>query len=459
MNWEMIIISGITELLLIGLTILTAKALFEDSIVTDKKTISILLLDVAVTILSEWFGSKQMVPYTVICTVLIFTLWCCYFIRGNRERIWKRGRAVLYSFLLIIACGSSYSGTCVELLNIKGNNEDSLEYSIQFYSFVICVCIIFIIVIYRGLIRKGINLQCSLKERVFLLGTGLIVFSIYSIIISEMEAEKERGIELPITIRVIIVVLITIIYIAIPSLMISNKLSLYYEVGQRYQKEINELELVHFEQYKESQEETRRFRHDIINHLIAVQMLNENGKETEAKKYINDLLGRIQALSPKVVTGCEMLDCIVTSKLELMEQKNIEFSLYGVMDYGLDMKSIDICSIFSNAMDNAIEACEKIEGERNIVFSIKRTKSFYCVDISNTIDDSNNNATDREILVKKNGFTTKNNKELHGFGLGTIKKTVEENGGEISMEILDGRFCLTILLPVPQIDGKPCEQI
>ena len=79
----------------------------------------------------------------------------------------------------------------------------------------------------------------------------------------------------------------------------------------------------------------------------------------KAKEYLNTLLGDVRAMSPKYNTGDEMLDCIVGMKSAKMEEQGIDFTLEGVIDGGLGMKPMDICSIFANAFDNAIEACEK----------------------------------------------------------------------------------------------------
>ena len=109
----------------------------------------------------------------------------------------------------------------------------------------------------------------------------------------------------------------------------------------------------------------------------------------EAGKHLETLLGEVKGMSPKYVTGDEMLDCIVGMKAAKMEEEGIEFSIDGVADGGFGMKPVDVCSIFANAMDNAIEACEKLpsESEKWIKLVMKRTDKFFSVKLKNTMWD------------------------------------------------------------------------
>ena len=58
----------------------------------------------------------------------------------------------------------------------------------------------------------------------------------------------------------------------------------------------------------------------------------------------------VNALSPKVVTGDEMLDSLVSSKLAKMEELGIKFRLDGVIDGGLDWKPMDTCTVLNHTL-------------------------------------------------------------------------------------------------------------
>lgn len=183
---------------------------------------------------------------------------------------------------------------------------------------------------------------------------------------------------------------------------------------------------------------------EMINHLMVIQMLQQEGKQQEAGEYVNELLGHISSLSPEVVTGSDLLDCIVTSKLEMMKSNNIYFEIDGVLDQGLAMSPVDICAVFANALDNAIEALLQVEGERRFYMRLKRTKTYYIITMQNTVSQIKHHKS----LLQKKRFTTKEDKELHGYGLQNMRSAIAKYSGEIITEMTDGQFILTILLSV-----------
>ncbi|MBR4556647.1 MAG: GHKL domain-containing protein [Clostridiales bacterium] len=201
-------------------------------------------------------------------------------------------------------------------------------------------------------------------------------------------------------------------------------------------------ELEYIEQYKRKQTETRAFRHDINNNLAITQMLLEEGHIDKAKEHVNDMLGNISSLSPKFVTGDETLDIIISMKADKMDEKNIKFTLDGVAESGLNMKPMDMCSIFANALDNAIEAASACK-DPFVSFSIKRTDKFNIIKITNSATGK----IDAEKLLSSSGYTSKKDKDHHGFGLMNIKRAVEDNDGIIKAKSENNEFTLSIMMP------------
>jgi sensor histidine kinase regulating citrate/malate metabolism len=139
-----------------------------------------------------------------------------------------------------------------------------------------------------------------------------------------------------------------------------------------------------------------------------------------------------------------MLDCIISVKWELMAENGIDFNVNGVLDRGLEWEPIDICTVFSNALDNAIEACQKVSGEKVILLSLKRTKNFYYIEMKNSINKELLNVD--EIRSGKL-FTTKKDKDIHGFGLENIKKIIYNHSGQIELDTDDKFLVLRMIIP------------
>ena len=207
-----------------------------------------------------------------------------------------------------------------------------------------------------------------------------------------------------------------------------------------------EAELDYISSYKKREEETRRFRLDIAEKLSYIDEMFRQDDIPSAQEKIRDMLGGIRALSPKYVTGDEMLDLIVAMKAAVMEESGMTFSYDGVIDGGLNMKPFDICGIFGNALDNAIEACRSVGKDTplKINMNITRTPAFFLIKISNScrpdVDAS-------RLFVDGEVYTTKKDRSLHGIGTQNIKNAVESYGGMVKAKAENSVFELSITLP------------
>ena len=242
---------------------------------------------------------------------------------------------------------------------------------------------------------------------------------------------------------------IIILGIAAPVFVIISSADKALREQNKSQEAYMAAELEYIGRYKKKQVETRAFRHDIKNNLAITQMMLEEGHTEEAKEHIMDMLGKVSSLSPKYVTGDEMLDIIISMKADRMDELDIKFTLDGVTDGGLNIKPMDMCSIFANALDNAIEAASSCE-DPYVSFSIKRTDKFFIIKITNSASGK----IDIEKLMSTSGYTSKSDKEHHGFGLMNVRRAVEECNGILKAESLDSSFTLSVMMPRKAVSSR-----
>ena len=188
-------------------------------------------------------------------------------------------------------------------------------------------------------------------------------------------------------------------------------------------------ELNYINRYKKNQSETRAFRHDIINNLSLISAMHKEGKYDEIEEYLSTLLDSIGTMSPRYITGDEVLNSIVGMKVSQMDEDNIDFSVEGVLDHGLGMKPVDVCSIFANALDNAIEACEKVKEEKDRWIKL-------------TLDN-----TDKGFMVRLKNPMPSGGIILHGYGIHNMRAVISNYGGIGEVNTADDVFTLSILLP------------
>ena len=99
---------------------------------------------------------------------------------------------------------------------------------------------------------------------------------------------------------------------------------------------------------------------------------------------------------------------------------------------------MEICTLFSNLLDNAIEACEKIEDDRRwVAIQITRKSGMLYLTISNSIKD-------RPAEQEGKLITNKQNHQLHGYGIKSVQRIVRKYEGDFSYQVCESKFIVTI---------------
>ena len=298
-----------------------------------------------------------------------------------------------------------------------------------------------LLIAYFGFYRPKKYYIISIPARILFI-VWAVLFVVFPFLPAVMEAanttlEQRYGV-----MSVIYAVMLVILGLAAPVFLIVFSAERSMLEKNRSQEAYLAAELEYIGQYKKKQVETNRFRHDIKNNLALTQMMLDEGHAEEAREHLKDMLGKVSSLSPKYVTGDEMLDIIISMKADKMDELNIRFTLDGVADGGLQIKPMDMCSIFANALDNAIEAAIKCE-EPFVSFSIKRTDKFFVIKITNSAEKK----IDIGKLLSTSGYTSKSDKDRHGFGLMNVRRAVEDYNGILKAESDEKSFTLSILMP------------
>lgn len=193
---------------------------------------------------------------------------------------------------------------------------------------------------------------------------------------------------------------------------------------------------------KESQEKMKRIYHDMNNHMENIKSLKNSSEDVN--KYINNIEDEVKETKNIYNTGNVLLDIIFYEKSKACMENNIDFKV------GIDfskcefIEMIDISSIFSNLIDNAIEACKKID-DNNIekYITIKSTfiKGYYVLRCENSKIN--------KVIIKNNKiFTSKKDKFFHGIGLESIKSSIKKYNGELKIKDNKYKFIATIYIPV-----------
>lgn len=203
-------------------------------------------------------------------------------------------------------------------------------------------------------------------------------------------------------------------------------------------KENIQLQHQYYLNMQESQMKVKKLYHDMKNHMICIE--NLYGKN----EYVESINNQLKECNSIFNTNNMILDIILNDKKRICESKGIDL----IADINFKecnfIDSADVCSIFSNMIDNAIEACENIEDNGiSKKINIKGTivKSLYIIKCENP---KNN------IIKLKSGkiLTNKKDKFLHGIGISSMKNSIEKYNGNLEVNDLNTRFLINICIPL-----------
>lgn len=384
--------------------------------------------------------------YTFVTTELVMGGLCVQKGIGIRTNI---RRLMLFYFTQLMFTVSPL--IIVEMLNygftgsgLLGNDLDKIS---PLTSMILNLLMLFIMLlaylyIYKTVYAKGLIMPPRNAD-VVLIGIYCIYVLIMSLIFTAMEDEGIQLVAEYGVLRAIFTMITAGVALDMPYFIVRNRLSAYYKDLSDHQQSFLDAELAASRQYREAQEETRAFRHDVQNELTVISALMKEKRYDEAEEYLNDMLTEVRALSPRVVTGDDMLDTLISSKLAKFQENSVALNIDGVLEGGLDWKPMDKCRAFANALDNAFEACMKLPTEeRQISLTLQKTRHQRFVTISNPCKET----VDCKALMSGLHVTSKEDKQIHGYGIQSIRGTVEKYGGLLKLSCEEEIFVLEIIL-------------
>ncbi len=193
---------------------------------------------------------------------------------------------------------------------------------------------------------------------------------------------------------------------------------LYKQQTYAYQ---NQLEVI-----MESGNRVRALRHDMKNHILALQALVQRKEAEEMNRYLESMKDFMTNPEEYVKTGSDSVDSLLNYKIQKAhEVLNVVETKISIPQQ-LRLRSFDLNVLLGNLLDNAIDASMQTE-EKKLNITIKLDKGVLFLYICNSC---------QRIADGRSGFleTTKEDKTNHGIGLKNVRQIVEKYHGDLAFQ-------------------------
>lgn len=184
--------------------------------------------------------------------------------------------------------------------------------------------------------------------------------------------------------------------------------------------------------------ELRKFRHDVKNHFICIQSLFINGKPEEAQSYFEALQQSYSFEKKMVLSGNDIVDAILHHELPHHCHEDVKLTVFGSLPNITAVSSIDLCTLFSNLLSNAITSANQCVDllDAHITLQFSGGEKYFSILVSNSI------------LSQDPVTKIRTGDRNHGHGMHKVKSVLDKYNGKMTRNIEPHTVTITIYLPI-----------
>lgn len=205
-----------------------------------------------------------------------------------------------------------------------------------------------------------------------------------------------------------------------------------------YEQQAN-LNYEYYNSLENKYKNSRKIIHDIKNHLQTIGNLYRDREEVAATTYTEDLYEIFNKLEQKYYTYNKVLNIIINDKTECAEKLGIKLDCkIGDVDLGF-IKDIDLTTIFTNLLDNAIDEVKGFDENKEIYLKVDKFNDFLVINTHNSL----------KTKPLRDGNEFKTTKKNHsGLGLQNVRVAIEKYSGNMKVSFEENCFKVNIVIPI-----------
>ncbi len=216
----------------------------------------------------------------------------------------------------------------------------------------------------------------------------------------------------------------------------------FYKKGFEFQTEQFRRELMEHQygEIKSVYMDMRGWRHDYHNHMQVMKAQIAMRNFSEIQEYLDALEKELDRVDTLVKSGNMMVDAILNSKLTLARRQKVALNCKVKVPERLSVEDVDLCVILGNLLDNALEACGKIDEENRFL------RIYMQVNKSQLYLSIQNSAREEPDFNERNYITQKRGN--HGLGMKRVQAAVDKYHGYLNLANEPGIFAAEVTIPV-----------
>ena len=189
------------------------------------------------------------------------------------------------------------------------------------------------------------------------------------------------------------------------------------------------------DEYSAANEKFRVERHDFRHKMQTIAGMVEKGQFAELRALALEYNENIRETQVRQYSTYPVIDAVLSSYLQKAEGKEIKVSAALAFPDPLPVNETELATVFANAIENAIHACEKLPEEKREISVKAITTPHFMVQVSNSFDGV--------VEFDKNGLPV-SHEEGHGFGTRSIAAFCEKYGAFYEFKVTGDTFYLRL---------------
>lgn len=404
---------------------------------TTKANKKILILGLSASVLIQFSLSFIGIPFVNLGAFLICNILFCFLLFNSSVFQAILNSIILTATMFITELCVFYGSTLFFDVAISEHTVNNTTLWIQTVCSKLFYFFVALIIAKISTEETGKQIGILKQSLLFLLPLASIIL-LHGIVVITMIVDVPQSIYIVLIVSTILLMYSNIVVFWVHESMVRTQQE---NIEYKLQKQKTEIDTEYYSLLQNQYENSNIIIHDIKRHLMSVKELANHNDCDNILKYIDDLYGEYDIKYLRKYSNHKLINAIINRYMEMCKTFGIDFYC-DIRDIDFSFISdANMTAILDNLLENAIEAAKDSE-LKTIELTIKESnKNFVAINLENSCTTA----------PKKSGgelITTKTDKEVHGYGIRSIKRIAKEYNGNInySFDEKTMTFVFTVVL-------------